>query len=496
MLILPLHRAVTRANFPWVTCALILVNLLVFFVLQLGDAGVRERALDYYENADLAHWEFPAYRAWLQQRSDREDRRIAFERFADGGDARVAGEVLLADVEFVADLRAGRGEARIDAPDRAEWVERRAEFERRWDATVTERWMLRQSEIAPTRIIGHMFLHGGVGHLLGNMLFLAVLGLLVEGALGHGLFLLVYLLGGVGAALVSLAWHWGEQGSLVGASGAIASLMGAYCVLWGLRKVRFFWWLFVVFGYLRAPALVLLPVWLGWELLQLGFAHGSNVAFEAHAGGIVSGALLALVVRRAGLERREFLDEELVAERIDAGRVAYERAIDHLGRLEIPAARALLERVLEQHPHDVEAHVALYRCATFEPGRPRVAAAARAVLALPVRLAGDVRAQKAVFDDFVARNRRAPALAPQELIALAARWVTIGETRAGVELLSQLAPRAASIAEWPAAMLRLARDLDARHDRANAALLLARLVESAPDSAEAAKARVLLDAAG
>lgn len=492
MLILPLHRALTRANFPWVTLTLILANAFVFFGLQLGDAGVRERAIAYYGQADLAHWEFPAYRSWLAERADRDDRRAAFEQFADAGERELATRILLGDDAFIADLHAGRDGAVVDADDRDDWLERRAEFERRRDAAFTERWMLRQSEVAPSRLFGYMFLHGGIGHLLGNMLFLAVLGLLVEGALGHGLFLLVYLLGGLGAAFASLAWHWGDAGSLVGASGAIAALMGAYCVLWGLRPVRFFWWFFVAFGYLRAPALVLLPAWLGWEVLQLAFVHGSNVAFEAHAGGIVAGALLALAVRRAGFERHDFLDEDIVAEQADEDRSAHARALEHLGRLEIPAARALLERIVARRPDDLEARIALYRCANCEPGKPHLAEAARAVLALPVRLADDVRAQKAVFDDIVAQRRRLPAT-PPVLVALASRWATIGEGRAAAELLAQQAPHAESIAGWPAAVLRLAHDLEARRDAAGAASLLARLVEAAPTSPEAAKARILLD---
>src|SRR5690606_22699464 len=139
---------------------------------------------------------------------------------------------------------------------------------------------------------------------------LALIGLLVEGALGHGLFLAVYLLGGMGSALLSLLWRMGETGGALGASGAIAALMGAYCVLWGRRKVRFFWWFFVVFDYVKAPALVLLPVWLGWEVLNMAFNSQANIGFDAHAGGIVCGALLALGVRRLGWERREFLDAD------------------------------------------------------------------------------------------------------------------------------------------------------------------------------------------
>ena len=449
MLILPLHRSLTRANFPWITFGLILANAFVFFGLQSGDDGARERALAYYASVDLSQWEFPAYREWLDAHADAQQRTELFSRFADAGNVEIAVQVLQSDTDFVAELEADQV-VTAAAAGHAQWRELRREFDRLWEGGFTERWMLRQSEFAPTRMFGAMFLHGGIGHLFGNMLFLALLGLLVEGALGHGLFLVVYLVGGLGAALASLAWHWGDHGSLIGASGAIAALMGAYCVLWGRRRVRFFWWFFIVFDYVRAPALLLLPFWLGWEVLQLLFVHDSNVAFEAHAGGIVSGALLALAVRYSGRERRDFLDEDEVADAAVDDQAALARAREHIGRLELPAARALLEPLAQRRPDDLDVLVALYRCARYEPGAPRLAAAVARVFAHPARSTADVHAQKDVYDDAMNAGVRI-ALAPAQQVALVARWPLIGEGAAAATLLAGLALSAPATPELSAA---------------------------------------------
>jgi hypothetical protein len=337
-----------------------------------------------------------------------------------------------------------------------------------------------------------MFLHGGFGHLVGNMLFLALLGLLVEGALGPGLFLALYLLGGFGSTLVSLAWHHGEIGTALGASGAIASLMGAYCVLWGTRKVRFFWWFFVVFDYVRAPALVLLPIWLGWELLNLVWNKGAHIGFDAHAGGIATGALLALGIRALGRERRDFLDEDARADEAAEARAALARADEHIGRLEIPAARALLEPLAERAPDDVAVAAALYRCARYERGMPRIDAAARATLALDARAPREVHLQKDVYDDYV-RTRGAAAVVPPSLaITLASRWVAIGAGSDAAALLARVIERSPSAAGLEAASLALARSLRERGDRAGAAGLLERIVHAWPASAGAEKARILL----
>jgi len=490
-----MHRALTRANFPWTTFGLILANVFVFLGLQLGDDRVRDRALAYYADENLAQWEFPAYREWLDVHVDSKGRAGAFAHFADAGDVATAAQVLQSDADFVVALEADEVITPAVA-EHARWRELRHEFTRLWDGGFTTRWMLRYSEFSASRILGSMFLHGGIGHLLGNMLFLALLGLLVEGALGHGLFLVVYLVGGTGAALASLAWHWGDNGSLVGASGAIAALMGAYCVLWGRRRVRFFWWFFVVFDYVRAPALLLLPFWLGWEVLQLLFSHGSNVAFDAHAGGIVSGALLAFAVRLSGRERRDFLDEDAKADAAVDDRAALAKAKEHIGRLELPAARALLESLAQRHPDDLDVLVASYRCARYEAGAPRLAVAAAAVFAYQARDTADIHVQKDVYDDAVKATGGRIALAPARQVALVARWPAIGEGAAAASVLVGLVAKFPDAPELPSALLGLARDLRARSDPARAKGVLECIAANWPASAEACKARVLLADAG
>lgn len=475
---------------PWVTLALILANVFVFAFLQSGDARVREDALGYYAQHDLAHWEFPAYRRWLEAHGEDARRQALFEHFAEA-DPGAAAQVLQSDAAFLAELRAGAWIA-SDAEGRDDWRERRAEFDRRWDAAFADRWMIRFSEFDPRRMFGAMFLHGDAGHLIGNMLFLAVLGLLVEGALGPAAFLGLYLLGGLGSAALSIAWRWGDSGAALGASGAIAALMGAYCVLWGTRKVRFFWWFFVAFDYVKAPALVLLPIWLGWELLNLFWNDGAHVGFDAHAGGIVVGALLASGVRALCWERREFLDEDVVADARAQRELALAQAREHLGHLRIAAARSLLEPLLRAQPDDFQVRIALYRCARMEPGAPRLSEAARALLSLAPRDAAQVREQKAIYEDCLKAGAKPAPLSPMQAIALLRRWPAVG---AGADAATHLAGwigRAPATPGLRAASFGVARDLHARGERAPARALLETLVATWPASEEAGKARLLL----
>nr|WP_237653481.1 rhomboid family intramembrane serine protease [Xanthomonas translucens] len=178
-------------------------------------------------------------------------------------------------------------------------------------------------------MLSSAFLHADGLHLFGNMLFLVVLGTLLEGAIGRWRFLLVYLLGAFGASAFSLAWRWGEAGGGLGASGAIAGLMGAFCVVWGRRPVRFFYWFVVVFDYVRGPAIALLPLWLGWELYNLLVNGDAGIGFDAHAGGLVIGALLGAALVAMRQTREAFMRDEAVAAADDR----WERAQRHLGRL-------------------------------------------------------------------------------------------------------------------------------------------------------------------
>ncbi len=452
LLIVPLHRGLSRATFPVVTLVLILINCFVYMFLQSGDARVERRAAAYYYDARLERVEFPAFEKWIESHERDERMRMAMREAPPEFKLRL----LQGDAEFLAQLHADKL-IEPGSEGYANWRDKRAEFDRLWDAAFTNRYDLRFSEIAPLRMLTAMFLHGSAGHLIGNMIFLALLGLLVEAALGPWLFLAVYLGGGMGAQLVSLAWRWGEHGGALGASGAIAALMGAYCVIWGLRKVRVFYWALIVFDYVRVPALLLLPVWFGWEFLNLLFNRGAHVGFDAHAGGILCGGLLAFAVRRAGWERRDFLDEDVRSERRDEAHADLERALRHLGKLEIAPAREILLRLDRDEPGQFAVLVALYRCARYGGKPVELDAAARRLFARETRRSEELRELKAVFDDYFKACDGAPRLPNDMLLTLARQWLRIDADADAERILRALVMRMPAPAGLDAAWLEFAR---------------------------------------
>ena len=154
-------------------------------------------------------------------------------------------------------------------------------------------------------ILGSLFLHAGWAHLLGNMLFLWIFGNNIEDRLGRGPFLAFYVAGGAVAALAQVWIGPTSEIPLVGASGAIAATLGAYLVLYPGARVTTLVFLGFFVQVVQLPALVLLGFWFALQLLDgvasLGATTaGGGVAFFAHIGGFVAGAIVGALIRTGG----------------------------------------------------------------------------------------------------------------------------------------------------------------------------------------------------
>ena len=148
---------------------------------------------------------------------------------------------------------------------------------------------------AEATILTSMFLHGGWLHLIGNMLYLWIFGDNIEDRLGRGRFVAFYLLCGAVAALGQGLADPQSEVPMIGASGAISGVLGAYLVLYPRAKILVLVPLFIFITTLRVPALVVLGIWFGAQLLSSLVAApgaGGAVAFAAHVGGFVAGVLL------------------------------------------------------------------------------------------------------------------------------------------------------------------------------------------------------------
>lgn len=156
------------------------------------------------------------------------------------------------------------------------------------------------------RSVTSAFVHDGWFHLLGNMLFLWLAGAALEDRWGRARFLAFYVGGAVVSALGFSLTHHGEVVNLVGASGAVSALMGAFLVCFARMQIHFVYWIGLAAGRFDAAAYVALPIWLAEQALYAKFGgDGSNVAFTAHIAGFVFGVVVAMTAKIVGRARAD-----------------------------------------------------------------------------------------------------------------------------------------------------------------------------------------------
>jgi membrane associated rhomboid family serine protease len=142
-----------------------------------------------------------------------------------------------------------------------------------------------------------LFMHGSWLHLLGNMLFLWIFGNNVEDRLGSFKFIFFYLLCGVSASLVHVAFNLYSLTPVIGASGAVSGVMGAYLLLFPKARIRTLVFAFILITTMDIPAAVFLLIWFVFQFLYAG--GGESIAWLAHVGGFIAGMiLLKLLLKR------------------------------------------------------------------------------------------------------------------------------------------------------------------------------------------------------
>ena len=328
MLILPLPARHDWTRPPLATL-LIMLLCLIAFLMQGSDQQRSAEAWRFYQQSGTAKIEMTAYLADLERLGKAEQAGEVREQAASRNPA-AAFFAMERDAAFMQRLRGNR----VVTPSSADfpaWRANRTRFETLRGRIVTERFSLNGHEPNAVALFTHMFLHGDIMHLSGNMAVLFVVGYTVEAALGPLGFLGLYLLGGLGSALPDLLAPSATHSYSLGASGAISAVMAAYLVLFGRRRIDFFYWLLFVFGTARWPALAILPVWLANELLQnFVFDRGGHVNYMAHFAGLLSGALLIGAYRwrrhgqTAALVQRQDTDQAIKAQQQKAEQLVAE----------------------------------------------------------------------------------------------------------------------------------------------------------------------------
>lgn len=349
MLIVPVLTKSDTKKIPYICFLIIAVNCLIFFLLQSRDSVLYENAYSYYEESGLFTIELNAYKNYLAKKGH----PVVENEIPDDTLSRM----MFADDQFREELEDSRIITSND-PVFAEWQQKRTTFDSLLHQISVYKYGYSPKDNNYAGLLTCIFFHGGFMHLLGNMVFLYLVGAILEAAIGPYFFTVLYIITGICASALFGLVYPATPGPLVGASGAIAGLMGAYGVIFGLRKIRVFYSLGFYFNYAMVPALALFPVWLLNEFLQLYLNEGSNVAYVAHIGGLLSGVAIGMVYKPLLKDSIDSLfakaeQKQTVESLLDEGN-------EMLIQFELNGARQKFERVLALRPDNMEAIRHLY----------------------------------------------------------------------------------------------------------------------------------------
>lgn len=339
MIIVPVEKKIDWRRPPVVLITLVLLNILIFAFYQSGDGELFDKAVDRYERNNLIDLEWRAYQKYVAN----EGRELDFDK-----DDDYASFYIIVDTGFD-QYMSNQGAQYIPRSQRDDWRLQRNEVEQLSSKVSSTAFGFHANDINIIQLFSSQFLHGDAMHLFGNMVFLILVGFAAEAALGSGIFLLFYLLSGAAGALLYAALAPG-YGVLIGASGSISGVMAMYVVLFGLRKIQFFYWVFVLTGYFRAAAIIMLPFYILKEVHSYITLEGSNVAFTAHIGGFLAGAALVAATK---LYRSETIDEDYLdnkPEPVNQFDLDLQKAYDAMGQCEFSRAWQLLKPIKKENP--------------------------------------------------------------------------------------------------------------------------------------------------
>ncbi len=421
LLIVPLqHDRMTVKRLPWVSIAILVLNLVVF-ALAHGAARRAETRLQEALDAVYQYWGQHPFVAFPE----------SFEKIFQ---------------KPVSNLRSLVGNT-WEQPPVDILAAQQAEFEtlidRAMSAVSSSPYYLWGYVPANPSVVGlltSMFMHAGWLHLLGNMLFLYLSGPYIEDLWGRIFFPIFYLSGGAAAAMVQASFFPGAGRPIVGASGAIAAIMGAFLIRQAKAKILFFyvfWFIGMKSGTFSAPAWIMLPLWLLDQLVQAGVSGGdSTVAFWAHIGGFAFGAAVGLGMKFSGLEERYFRRQ--IADKVSGyGDFRLDEAMELKEAGKLDRAMEIFREVIKARPGLPEAHSGAFETAVLRGDRVEAARHVAPLMEGYLK-AGQVNMAR-IYREDVAHKLPDFVLPARVLHALATQEEKLGETDAALDTYGRLA---------------------------------------------------------
>jgi membrane associated rhomboid family serine protease len=297
------------------------------------------------------------------------------------------------------------------------------------DGSLLSRFGLVPANFEWSHLVTYQFLHVGWLHLIFNLLMFFVIGPFIEDVWGRPIFAAFYLSAGAVAGVMFAVRYPDLQMPLIGASGAIAGVMGAFLVRYFKSKIRFLVWVGVPVGPFAAPAWIIFPMWFAIQLfsaqsLDRQLPEGSGVAFWAHVWGFAFGVVFAAVMMQLKVEQR-YLHQAIESKVTMLDNTVVDQAVGRARAGDVEGGAAALEAELAAHPENVDAAIALWNMCTANGDASRAGPAMARVIEDAVR-SGDTQLILAHWDDVLVHH---PDIAISPLLATRLAEILDGEQR-------------------------------------------------------------------
>ena len=429
MFFIPLEKNIDWKSPPVITLLLVIINTFCYFGFQSNDNKSYSVAVEYYFDSGLANIELPYYAEYLENKKNIFARFIKEENKENKENKKLSKRKkftlfskMLNDGDFLTKLENEQIIKNTDV-NYSKWKSLSAKFKRKINKATFYSYGLKTYKVTFTTIFSHMFLHANFEHLFWNMVFLFIFGFSVEMILGWQVYLSAYLLAGIGSAFFWVMLEPGGAVPGIGASGAISGLVGMYTVLFGLRKIRFIYFLFVFYDTIKAPALITLPLWLGYQLYSHYFTP-SHINNLAHAGGIISGALIAYIAKKIHKNiNTEYMDENNVKESFNK---RFAKGMELVASLKIDQAKNIFLQLNKENPENIAILKQLFNLSKFDPKSDDFHNFARNIINTSDDNPQTNKDIIDVYNEYVTRAKPAPKLNAEIMFKLFRRFLKEG----------------------------------------------------------------------
>ena len=427
---LPLEKKPDWANPPLITLVLVILNVLIFYIWQHNDVRYEHEAFEYYTSSGLVKTELKAYLDFKKQPD-----RLSPQDIERG--THTAQEVLdemMQDSTYQKLLEQNQI-IKSSTPGFDNWRSTRNTYVRMRERSVIEKYGLDPSQPDVTTILSNMFLHGSDGHVLMNMLMLLLLGYGVEMILGRWLYLAGYLLAGVTGSLAYIALYHDSTIHTVGASGAISGVLGMSVMIYGMRKINFFYFLFIYFDYVRARAIWIIPLYILSQLI-IEFAFDTNTNVLAHLGGFAGGlifvGMLKLIPNAVKISEIDDAQKQQEFQQLTS------LAQNHIAAMRFDEAKKILQPLQQSHPDNVTVTQLLFAIAKYTPASEEYHQLAHQLLSLPGQDKTTAKIIHDTFQEYASKAKPKPRWTPDLMISITTRFAANGYLDEAEKLMASL----------------------------------------------------------